>query len=69
MRTFTTPADLASHLTETLFGGEQPEESVRVLDAVQMEDVQYPISTDSDDYDYTQRAVWATVTNGAPYPF
>lgn len=67
--TFSDNQSLASYLLDTLFGGVQPEESVSVIDAVQMERVEYPIERDSDEYDYTQRAVWETVTNGSPWPF
>lgn len=70
MRTLTTPADLASHLLETLFGGEQPDESISVLDAVRMAGgIQYPVEIDSAEYIRIRYSVWSDVSDGAQWPF
>jgi hypothetical protein len=68
---FATPSNLASHLLDVLFGGEQPDESITVFDAVQMAGgIQYPVENGSDEYDRVQRSVWFDIAGPTvEFPF
>lgn len=68
---FATPSSLASHLLDVLFGGEQPDESITVLDAMQMAGgINYPVESGSDEYDRIQRSVWADIAGPTTeFPF